>query len=41
VHPEESIEVLRERMTGYRMTAQTVFLADTRPPASTCRSVHP
>jgi hypothetical protein len=36
VHPEESIEVFRERMSGYKMTAQTVFLADSRPPASTC-----
>jgi hypothetical protein len=36
VHPEESIEVFRERMSGYKMTAQTVFLAVSRPPAGTC-----
>jgi hypothetical protein len=36
VHPEESIEVFREHMSAYKMKAQTVFLADTRPPASTC-----
>lgn len=36
VHPEESIEVLREQMSSYTMTAQTVFLADELPPASTC-----
>lgn len=37
VHPEESIETFRERMSGYRMTAQTIFLADERPPAHTCQ----
>ncbi|MGW5318376.1 hypothetical protein [Nocardia thailandica] len=37
VHPEESIEVYRERMSGFRMTAQTVFLAETAPDAATCR----
>jgi hypothetical protein len=37
VHPEESIETFREQMTGYRMTAQTIFLADERPPAHTCQ----
>jgi hypothetical protein len=36
VHPEESIEVLRENMSGYRMMAQTIFLAEERPAASTC-----
>jgi hypothetical protein len=36
VHPEESIEVFRERMAGYRMMAQTVFLADRLPPAESC-----
>ncbi|KRV46473.1 hypothetical protein AQ490_11280 [Wenjunlia vitaminophila] len=36
VHPEESIETFRERMSGYRMTAQTVFLAEDLPPADTC-----
>lgn len=37
VHPEESVETFRERMSGYRMTAQTIFLADERPPAQTCQ----
>ncbi|WP_234334280.1 hypothetical protein [Streptomyces sp. NRRL B-1347] len=37
VHPEESIETLREHMTGYRMMAQTIFLADEQPPAHSCR----
>ncbi|QUR69251.1 hypothetical protein [Mycobacterium spongiae] len=36
VHPEESIEVLRENMSGYRMMAQTIFLAEERPAAATC-----
>jgi hypothetical protein len=36
VHPEESIETLRERMTGYRMMAQTIFLAEDLPPAQSC-----
>lgn len=36
VHPEESIETFRERMSGFRMTAQTVFLAEERPAAVTC-----
>jgi hypothetical protein len=36
VHPEESIEIFRENMRGYRMMAQTVFLAEERPAASTC-----
>jgi hypothetical protein len=36
VHPEESIETVREGMSGYRMMAQTIFLADERPPASAC-----
>ncbi|MGW4367483.1 hypothetical protein ACWEKT_17740 [Nocardia takedensis] len=36
VHPEESIEVFRERMSGLRMMAQTVFLADELADASTC-----
>lgn len=36
VHPEESIETLREGMSGYRMMAQTIFLAETKSPASTC-----
>ncbi|WP_233361091.1 hypothetical protein [Streptomyces sp. GMR22] len=36
VHPEESIETLREGMSGYRMMAQTIFLAKDRGPAATC-----
>ncbi|MER5521331.1 hypothetical protein [Streptomyces sp. NPDC002763] len=39
VHPEESIETFRERMSGYRMMAQTVFLAEELPPADTCRDI--
>ncbi|MEE1927170.1 hypothetical protein V1J52_03060 [Streptomyces sp. TRM 70351] len=39
VHPEESIEAFRERMSGYRMTAQTVFLADHLPPTASCAPV--
>lgn len=41
VHPEESLEVLREQMSGYRMMAQTVFLADELPAASTCLGTGP
>ncbi|MGD9620570.1 MAG: hypothetical protein AB7G47_08520 [Mycolicibacterium sp.] len=36
VHPEESIETFREQMSGYKMMAQTVFLAKERPSAETC-----
>ncbi|WP_246430209.1 hypothetical protein [Streptomyces rectiverticillatus] len=36
VHPEESIETLREGMSGYRMMAQTIFLAKDKTPATTC-----
>ena len=36
VHPEESIEVLREQMSGCTMMAQTIFLAAARPPATSC-----
>lgn len=36
VHPEESIETLREGMSGYKMMAQTIFLARELPPAATC-----
>jgi hypothetical protein len=36
VHPEESIEVLREQMSGYTMMAQTIFLASELPDANTC-----
>ncbi|MFJ5685859.1 hypothetical protein [Streptomyces sp. NPDC093099] len=36
VHPEESIETLREEMSGYRMMAQTIFLAKDKSPADTC-----
>ncbi|HEY2062711.1 hypothetical protein [Amycolatopsis sp. NBC_01480] len=38
VHPEESIETLREGMSGYKMMAQTIFLAKTKSPAETCLS---
>jgi hypothetical protein len=37
VHPEESIETFREQMSGYRMMAQTIFLAEELPSAETCR----
>lgn len=36
VHPEESIETHRERMSGYKMMAQTIFLAEERPPSEAC-----
>lgn len=36
VHPEESVETFREQMSGYRMMAQTVFLADELPTSDTC-----
>ncbi|MBP2472465.1 hypothetical protein JOF53_001337 [Crossiella equi] len=36
VHPEESIETLREGMSGYKMMAQTIFLAEHRSTAETC-----
>ncbi|WP_225414450.1 hypothetical protein [Stigmatella hybrida] len=36
VHPEESIETLREGMSGYRMMAQTIFLAEHRSSDATC-----
>ncbi|HTZ44967.1 MAG TPA: hypothetical protein VMB79_13975 [Jatrophihabitans sp.] len=39
VHPEESIETFREAMSGYRMMAQTVFLADELPSATTCSTL--
>ncbi|WP_054816625.1 hypothetical protein [Nocardia arizonensis] len=39
VHPEESIEVFRERMSGFRMTAQTVFLSEDLPEAATCADI--
>ncbi|MFH8409945.1 hypothetical protein ACH4FX_34980 [Streptomyces sp. NPDC018019] len=39
VHPEESIETLREGMSGYRMMAQTIFLAEDRSPAATCADI--
>jgi hypothetical protein len=41
IHPEESIEVFRERMAGYQMMAQTVFLADELPPAESCVDLGP
>ncbi|MFD3418341.1 hypothetical protein [Streptomyces decoyicus] len=39
VHPEESIETLREGMSGYRMMAQTIFLAKDKSPATTCADI--
>lgn len=36
VHPEESIETFRERMSGFRMMAQTIFLTEDRPDVSSC-----
>ncbi|TYB48530.1 hypothetical protein [Actinomadura chibensis] len=36
VHPEESIEVFREKMTGLRMMAQTIFLSEHRATAREC-----
>lgn len=36
VHPEESIEVFRERMSGFRMMAQTIFLTEDRPDVTSC-----
>lgn len=36
VHPEESIEVLREQMSGYKMMAQTIFLAAERATRESC-----
>lgn len=38
VHPEESLETLREQMSGYRMMAQTIFLAKHKGPGETCLS---
>ena len=39
IHPEESIETFRERMSGYRMTAQTIFLADELPASPSCAPI--
>lgn len=36
VHPEESVEVFREQMSGYAMMAQTLFLADEQSTADSC-----
>ncbi len=41
VHPEESIETFRETMMRPQMMAQTIFLADELPPASTCDQLPP
>lgn len=38
VHPEESLETLREGMSGYRMMAQTIFLAEHKSLGATCLS---
>ncbi|MFI5925863.1 hypothetical protein ACIA3K_07725 [Micromonospora sp. NPDC051543] len=39
VHPEESIETLREKMSGFRMMAQTIFLGADNPSADLCGSM--
>jgi hypothetical protein len=39
VHPEECIETFREQMSGYKMMAQTMFLADRLPSAETCNAL--
>ncbi|MFI9508295.1 hypothetical protein [Nocardia sp. NPDC052566] len=36
IHPEESIEVFREKMAGLQMAAQTIYLAEELPAADTC-----
>ncbi|WP_330174938.1 hypothetical protein OG875_16155 [Streptomyces sp. NBC_01498] len=36
VHPEESVETFREKMSGFKMMAQTIFLADELPASDTC-----
>lgn len=41
VHPEDGAETEREHMSDFKMMAQTVFLADERPPAETCDVVPP
>ena len=41
VHPEESIETLREGMSNYRMMAQTIFLAKTHSAGETCQLNEP
>ncbi|WP_235514067.1 hypothetical protein [Deinococcus sp. Leaf326] len=41
IHPEESIEVFRERMSGFRMMAQTIFLTEDRPGAESCALERP
>jgi hypothetical protein len=38
VHPEESLETLREGMSRYRMMAQTIFLAEHKSLGTTCLS---
>lgn len=37
IHPEESLEILREHATHINMMAQTIFLQEERPPATECR----
>ncbi|WP_055697918.1 hypothetical protein [Streptomyces silaceus] len=36
IHPEETIEAFREKMSGLRMMAQTVFLSDSFPSVEDC-----
>ncbi|TQJ37054.1 hypothetical protein [Streptomyces sp. SLBN-115] len=37
VHPEESIETFRERITCYKMMAQTIFLAKEQRASAACK----
>jgi hypothetical protein len=39
VHPEESIEILREEMSSYNMTAQTIFLSQQMSAAESCNTI--
>lgn len=36
IHPEETIEAFREKMSGLRMMAQTIFLSDSFPAVGDC-----
>jgi hypothetical protein len=36
VHPEETIETFREKMSGLKMMSQTIFLAEELPDSDTC-----
>jgi hypothetical protein len=39
IHPEEVVETFRENMSGLKMMAQTLFLAEEQPPADSCRRI--